>query len=211
MRVSRLSVASCVLLLAIGTIAVDSSSNSLADIKGDAVEPSPRGSDLLTSQKGTKAAPKGTLDAPVDGKDGKPHEGPWVETAAERDRKKDKADGRTFNVADTERTGDRVAANGKAIPHSNEGVMDDPSRVGPKEGTRGTEGGMTEKTKDTKQIKDKVPETPKEARPLPHSEQEKIPGHEDIYETTDKKTGDSVLQVWSLSFLSMFMSPNALH
>ncbi len=34
--------------------------------------------------------PVGTKDAPIDGKDGKPHAGPFVETEAERDRKKAK-------------------------------------------------------------------------------------------------------------------------
>ncbi|OKL63194.1 hypothetical protein UA08_01889 [Talaromyces atroroseus] len=194
MRISRLSTAAAVLILTIGTAAVDTSSDSVAGANyGDIIEPPPGASDL---QKGSKAAPKGTLDAPVDGKDGKPHDGPWVETEAERDRKKDKADGRTYMAAaDTEQAGGRLGQGGSAIPHSNEGVMDDPGRLGPKEGTRGTEGGMTEKTKDIKQSKEKVPETPKEARPLPHSEQEKIPGYEDVYEATDnKKTGENVLE-----------------
>lgn len=197
MRISRLSTAAAVLLLAIGTTAIESSSDSIAGTKADILEPPVGVSDHLSSSKGSssKAGPKGTLDAPVDGKDGKPHDGPWVETAAERDRKKEKADGKTYTVADTEQVGSSVGLGGKAIPNSNEGVMDDPSRLGPKEGTRGTEGGMTEKTKDTKPYKDKVPETPKEARPLPHSEQEKIPGYEDSYEVTDQKTGDTVLEV----------------
>lgn len=197
MRVSRVSTAAAVLLLAIGTTAIEGSSDSIAGSTADIIEPPPGVSDPLSPQKGSssKTGPKGTLDAPVDGKDGKPHDGPWVETAAERDRKKEKADGRTYTVADTERVGDRVGLGGKEIPYSNEGVMDDPSRLGPKEGTRGTEGGMTEKTKDTKQHNDKVPETPKEARPLPHSEQEKIPGYEESYDAIDQKTGGAVLEV----------------
>ncbi|KAF3396954.1 GCR1-dependent translation factor 1 [Talaromyces pinophilus] len=196
MRISRVSTAAAVVLLAIGTTAVESSSDSLAGTKADILEPPVGVSDHLSSQKGSasKAAPKGTLDAPVDGKDGKPHDGPWVETAAERDRKKEMADKKTYTVADTEQVENSVGLDGKKIPNSNEGVMDDPSRLGPKEGTRGTEGGMTEKTKDTKQYKDKKPETPKEARPLPHSEQEKIPGYEDSSEVTDQKTGDTLLE-----------------
>jgi Ca2+/H+ antiporter, TMEM165/GDT1 family len=204
MRITHLSTAAAVLVLAISTAAVETSSDRVAgNTYGDSIiEPPPGTSDL---QKNSKAVPKGTLDAPVDGKDGKPHDGPWVETEAERDRKKDKADGRTATAADTE-AGGRLGQDGKAIPHSNEGVMDDPARVGPKEGTRGTEGGMTEKTKDTKQYKDKVPETPKETRPLPHSEQEKIPGYEDAYETTtNKKTGENVLEVCLPLFLFLTM------
>lgn len=194
MRVSRLSTAAAFLLLAIGSAAVDSvSSDGVGGNNyGDALEPPPRAADLSTAQKGSKATPKGTLDAPVDGRDGKPHDGPWVETEADRDRKKEMADGKS--TADTNQAKGRVGEDGKYIPHSNEGVMDDPSRLGPKEGTRGTEGGMTEKTKDTEQFKEKIPETPKGARPLPPSEQEKIPGYEKTYDATDKKTGENVLE-----------------
>ena len=203
MRISSLSTAAAVLILTIGTAAVETSSESVASTNyGDIIEPPPG------TSKGPKAAPKGTLDAPVDGKDGKPHDGPWVETEAERDRKKDKADGRTYTAAGTEEAGDPLGQDGNLIPHSNEGVMDDPGRLGPKEGTRGTEGGMTEKTKDVKQLKEKVPETPKEARPLPHSEQEKIPGYENAYDLTDnKKTGESVVEV-RLSSFSIVRPPN---
>lgn len=204
MRIGRLSTAAAVLLLAIGTTAIDTSADSVAgNSYGDVVEPRPGASNLLQPQKGSRATPKGTLDAPVDGKDGKPHEGPWVETQADRDRKKEKGDGiaSSSTAADA---GGRLQ-DGKYIPHSNEGVMDDPGRVAPKEGTRGTEGGMTEKTKDTNQYKEKVPETPKEARPLPHSEQEKIPGYDETYETTDKKTGESLLEVRPAFYLYRFI------
>ncbi|KAE8547781.1 hypothetical protein EYB25_009574 [Talaromyces marneffei] len=197
MRICHFSTAAAVLLLAIGTTAVESSSDSLAGSKnGNNLEPPVGVSGHLMSQKGSsvKAAPKGTLDAPVDGKDGKPHDGPWVETAAERDRKKEKGDGKSPTTMEAQQGGKGVGLDGKPIPTSNEGVMDDPSRLGPKEGTRGTEGGMTKKTKDTKQYEGKVPETPKEARPLPHSEQEKIPGYEDSHEVKDQKTGDAVLE-----------------
>lgn len=67
-------------------------------------------------------------------------------------------------------------------PHSNDGVMDDPNRSGPKEGTRGTEGGVSEKQKENRLSGEKVPGGPKEAPPLPHSEQQKLP-------TIDYSTG----------------------
>ena len=52
------------------------------------------------------------------------------------------------------------------LPLSNDGVTDDPNRVSPKEGTRGTEGGVSEKSKDNGKLPtEKVPETPKEAPP----------------------------------------------
>jgi hypothetical protein len=59
--------------------------------------------------------------------------------------------------------------------------MDDKNRPGPKKGTTGTEGGVSEKDKDRalreKQTGEKVenkPPTPKEAPPLPHADQERI-------------------------------------
>ncbi|OJJ34130.1 hypothetical protein ASPWEDRAFT_42047 [Aspergillus wentii DTO 134E9] len=121
-----------------------------------------------------KAAPKGTLDAPVDGKDGKPHAGPWVETSAERDRKKtntiNTVEGKELK-SDKSASSGRLGADGKPIPNSNDGVMDDPYRSGPKEGTRGTEGGVSEKIKGEQSPGEKLPGSPKEAPPLPHSEQ----------------------------------------
>ena len=121
----------------------------------------------------------GTKDAPVDGKDGRPHLGPFVETGAERDRKKAKeSSGETDikkPVPDGVPTGD-----GPKIPETNDGVMDDPHRTGPKEGTRGTEGGISEKNKDRKATQldgakaEKKPDPPKEVPPLPNSEQESL-------------------------------------
>ena len=127
----------------------------------------------------------GTKDAPVDGKDGRPHLGPFVETGAERDRKKAKESGdETAKPSAGEKTGKSASSeDGWKMPATNDGVMDDPNRTGPKEGTRGTEGGISEKTKDGKEDKkeslEKKPDPPKEAPPLPHSEQKSL----------DKQTG----------------------
>ncbi|KAE8308662.1 hypothetical protein BDV41DRAFT_487958 [Aspergillus transmontanensis] len=135
-----------------------------------------------------KASPKGTLDAPVDGKDGRPHAGPWVETNAERDRKKT-GTAKTEEQVDT-KSAEHKGPDGKPIPHSNDGVMDDPHRTGPKEGTRGTEGGVSEKQKGSTDSGEKVPDRPKEAPPLPHSEQQKAPASEDKEgKTSDSKMG----------------------
>lgn len=67
------------------------------------------------------------------------------------------------------------------MPKANDGVMDDPNRQAPKEGTTGTEGGVSEKERDRKALEgqtgeraEKKPDPPKEAPPLPHSEEEKI-------------------------------------
>ncbi|KAL9127661.1 MAG: hypothetical protein Q9217_003508 [Psora testacea] len=121
----------------------------------------------------------GTKDAPVDGKDGRPHLGPFVETSAERDRKKAKESG-----DDVPKTPVKEMSKGASsedalkMPETNDGVMDDPNRTGPKEGTRGTEGGISEKTKDSKEEKkgdsEKKPDPPKEVPPLPHSEQQSL-------------------------------------
>ena len=117
---------------------------------------------------------KGSLDVPVDGKDGRPHAGPWVETSAERDRKSTKgnedADPVSTKYDAKIPSSEHISTGeGKMIPHSNGGVMDDPQRAGPKEGTRGTEGGVSEKGKQNYNM-EKVPGAPKEAPPLPHSD-----------------------------------------
>ena len=121
----------------------------------------------------------GTKDAPVDGKDGRPHLGPFIETGAERDRKKAKEAGEDVS---SKKPPPKEMPSGapKDAPETNDGVMDDPNRSGPKEGTRGTEGGITEKSKEgkggmTDNVKpEKKPDPPKEAPPLPHSEQESL-------------------------------------
>jgi Ca2+/H+ antiporter, TMEM165/GDT1 family len=121
-----------------------------------------------------QANPVGTKDAPIDGKDGKPHAGPFVETEAERGRKQAK------NSADEEPAVNPSSAPTKEqadLRPSNDGVMDDPNRMGPKDGTRGTEGGVSEKSKEKKIGEEKRPDPPKEAPPLPHSEQERMKEH----------------------------------
>jgi len=142
---------------------------------------------LLT--KPTALSVVGTKDAPVDGKDGRPHAGPFVETSAERDRKKAKESGGEDAPSSGKKPSPKDKVNGDShvhgwntpIPESNDGVMDDPSRHGPKEGTRGTEGGISEKTRDKKlqegqegTAPEKAPEKPKGVPPLPHNDQEHI-------------------------------------
>ncbi|KAI9829306.1 MAG: hypothetical protein M1826_005770 [Phylliscum demangeonii] len=120
----------------------------------------------------------GTKDAPVDGKDGKPHAGPWVEAGLE---------GQTLKGHEKGGSADKKPAprplTAPALPEVNDGVMDDPNRAGPKKGTTGTEGGVSEKTRGHKALEalkgdtgGKTPDPPKAARPLPHSEEERIKG-----------------------------------
>lgn len=138
--------------------------------------------DTTTPGAVATSKPKGTEHAPVDGKDGIPHEGPWVETSAERERKKTK-----IGVDDVVSSSDSTLKSIKnefedEIPTSNDGVMDDKTRSSPKEGTRGTENGISSKSKTSNSLDEeaKKPDAPKELPPLPHSEKEKInPSSED--------------------------------
>ncbi|KAK4242035.1 hypothetical protein C8A03DRAFT_29778 [Achaetomium macrosporum] len=126
------------------------------------------------SEGASSARRVGTKDAPVDGKDGKPHAGPFVELDTSSESARDLP-------ALKDRPADPLVVDGKRIPESHDGVMDDKNRPGPKKGTTGTEGGVSEKSKDRelreKQTGEKVenkPPTPKEPPPLPHSDQERI-------------------------------------
>lgn len=134
----------------------------------------------LSSLETKEMAPN--KEAPVDGKDGRPHEGPFVETAAERHRKENGDD----TPANTGKKPASKDSDSSTLPESNAGVMDDKLRSGPKDGQRGTEGGISEKTKD--KAKDKKPEAPTEAPDLPHSEEKKIKGNDKGSEKDDKKT-----------------------
>ena len=142
----------------------------------------------------------GTKDAPVDGKDGRPHLGPFIETSAERDRKKAKESGDEMEKPIKKVSGKTASSeDGWKMPETNDGVMDDPNRTGPKEGTRGTEGGITVNTKAEiqeakKESTEKTPDPPKEVPPLPHSEQktlEKETGKQDDKKVKDGATQDS--------------------
>lgn len=121
----------------------------------------------------------GTKDAPVDGKDGKPHAGPFVENTGKG------ADPDKFPTL-KDRPHNPTIVDGKKIPESNDGVMDDKNRPEPKEGTTGTGGGVSAKDKERKkkesQTGEKVenrPQTPKLVPPLPHTDQEKASREKD--------------------------------
>ncbi|CEJ91323.1 hypothetical protein VHEMI07044 [[Torrubiella] hemipterigena] len=120
----------------------------------------------------------GTKDAPVDGKDGKPHLGPFVDTdrPASIDTKPSK------DTAPLKgKPKDPTIVDGKKIPETNDNIMADKGRQKPEEGKTGTEGGVTEKDKVRKEQEDKTGEksitkveAPKEQPPLPHSAEEKL-------------------------------------
>ncbi|GAB1312138.1 GCR1-dependent translation factor 1 [Madurella fahalii] len=147
---------------------------ALADkqLESDSVAHAFRSDPISDGASSTKKL--GTKDAPVDGKDGKPHAGPFVEL--------DRTGASTKELpALKDRPEDPTIIDGKRIPESNDGVMDDKNRQGPRKGTTGTEGGVSEKDKERmlkeQQTGEKVgnkPQTPKELPPLPESDQEKI-------------------------------------
>lgn len=149
----------------------------------------------------TLSNPVGTKDAPIDGKDGKPHSGPFVETEAERDRKKAK-DTPDEEPAVMPSTGPSKEQTN--VRQSNDGVMDDPNRSGPKDGTRGTEGGMSEKFKEEKTGEEKKPDPPKEAPPLPHSEQEMMKDPQDKDPGNDLEAEKKLLEVVSINSVPGF-------
>ncbi|KAL4924574.1 TMEM165/GDT1 family protein [Aspergillus undulatus] len=192
----KLRISSSVILLLLPAI-----TTTLADESSDAKDVAVAGRDTTGA---TAAAPdideiaaktsfKGTQGAPIDGKDGRPHAGPWVETSAERDRKNtDVVTGKT----NTE-PAYYLDTNEKSIPSSNNGVMDDRNRAAPKAGTRGTEAGVSGKSTGNTYTGDKSLDSPKAAPPLPHSEEQKLPatGEDSSAKGTKGSSTDSTLGV----------------
>ncbi|KAL1301844.1 hypothetical protein AAFC00_006029 [Neodothiora populina] len=128
----------------------------------------------------------GTKDAPVDGLDGKPHAGPFVDTTPQDKGTKNKKPAAGFGELEKplptslEKLKQGGYGSDEAIPEKNDGVMDDPNRSSPKQGTTGTEGGVSERTRKDKSLDAKLAETektvepPKEAPPLPNSEESPV-------------------------------------
>lgn len=132
----------------------------------------------------------GTKDAPVDGLDGKPHAGPFVDNSrlAGSD-----VDGSGHRKPDL-RSGASTRFQDQVVPE--DGVMNDPNRKGPKEGTTGTEGGVSEKTKnENSDERPKRPEPPKDASAVAHFEKDGVSdgqttnGDEPGNRITDDRTG----------------------
>ncbi|KAF2473296.1 UPF0016-domain-containing protein [Lindgomyces ingoldianus] len=145
-------------------------------------------------------ASKATKDAPVDGLDGKPHEGPYVEGKPTVPKKlpvgvEEIRPGAT-RISSTQQL---TKEEWKALGGEGDGVMDDPNRASPK-GNTGTEGGVSAKDKDRIEQEtktggkvEKIPDPPKEAPPLPHGEQERLKEKEPT-ETASKKLGAQGLE-----------------
>ncbi|KAJ4335419.1 GCR1-dependent translation factor 1 [Ascochyta clinopodiicola] len=124
-------------------------------------------------------AAKGTKDAPVDGFDGKPHAGPYIDdTPTSHDKKpaviEDLGTGKKTVPGSKDST--LVGADDKVLD-GDKSVMQDPDRK-LATGKTGVEGGVSAKDKErlahedkTGSKKEQVPTSPKEAPPLPHGEQ----------------------------------------
>ncbi|KAF4448129.1 hypothetical protein F53441_8445 [Fusarium austroafricanum] len=166
-------------------------------------------------QAGVKRHDIPTKYAPIDGRDGKPHHGPFIEIddhkkttekapAAGSDPAAGSGPGKGAGAGTSPEAGagapppkvdtkpdslpglkgrpdDPTVVDGEKIPKTNDGVMFDTNRVHAQEGTTGTEGGVTERYRARKLEEDaageetfRKPSSPKEAPPLPHSEEEKI-------------------------------------
>lgn len=187
MKLSKANSSLLLLLLA-------SISGSVA--RGDASD------DSIALNLDTRRAGVPTKDAPVDGKDGKPHLGPFVGTdaAAEREtQERPQLRGRPD---------DPTVVDGKRIPESNDGVMFDKNREHPQEGTTGTEGGVSEKDRVRKAQEGRTgskvvtqPEAPKEQPPLPHSEEEKMHASNVKQATDEDADGYTGLDVRTLACL----------
>ncbi|KAF2738105.1 UPF0016-domain-containing protein [Polyplosphaeria fusca] len=136
---------------------------------------------------------KGTKDAPVDGFDGKPHEGPYIDDKPTIPNKQPAAiEELRPAVTRISSTQEMTKEEWQKLAADGDGVMDDPDRTSPK-GNTGIEGGVSEKTKDRQEHEDKtgeklekVPEAPKEAPPTPHGEQERLKDTQDADATTRK-------------------------
>lgn len=148
---------------------------------------------ILPDAATLSASPKpdpGTKDAPVDGKDGKPKLGPFVDSSASKKQpnvEELKPGKKTPLKTPSDKAYDAAGATPeereqhKLLMEAQESVMDDPNREAPKVGTTGTEGGVSEKDRLRKEQESskagpadvKRPETPKEAPPLAESDETK--------------------------------------
>ncbi|KIV99788.1 uncharacterized protein PV09_08594 [Verruconis gallopava] len=163
-----------ILLLAlpaiVASLAVDPNSKAgLVDRLSSEDAPEPQRANALIPPK----LDKGTKDAPVDGLDGKPHAGPFVYDTKEKTKLESKIEDLSGSRSSSEI--DKAREEGWEIPERVDSVMTD--REGEKKAAGaldGTEGGVTEKTRNklTKgDEKEKKPEGPKEV--LEHHEHEK--------------------------------------
>jgi hypothetical protein len=132
----------------------------------------------------SKSGSKGTKDAPFDGIDGMPHEGPYIKDQPSQPTPTKKAPAIVEELSAKKTTigPSKDPKKEEAVLDGDKSVMQDPDRK-LATGNKGTEGGVSAKDKErlahegkTGEKLEKVPESPKEAPPLPHGEQKKLHG-----------------------------------
>lgn len=189
------------LLLLLPAVQVLASSIAAADDKPLARAAVPAYPDVSASPNPSHAPTsnaKGTKDAPFDGQDGMPHAGPYINDDPSPTKKA---------PAIVEELGPKKTIVGptkpspsKEVLDGDKSVMQDPDRK-LSTGNKGTEGGVSAKDKErlaheekTGEKLEKVPESPKEAPPLPH-EQKQLQGDVLASETSSRAAGAVGLEV----------------
>ena len=159
-------------------------------------DPAPKNADLPSAPD---ARPEvGTKDAPVDGLDGKPHAGPFVDSTKKKP---------TQQVEDIASGGDAINKVSKEktlkdtfdLPED-DGVMSDVADRKAVTGPTGTEGGVSQKDRERKEkgeTTEKKPEAPKEAPRLQdiESDSSTTKTKETEADSTEKKKGAAGLEV----------------
>lgn len=147
---------------------------------------------------------KGTKDAPVDGFDGKPHAGPYIDdTPTSHDKQpaviEDLGTGKKTVPGRKDST---LVGAEKEVLDGDKSVMQDPERK-LATGSKGTEGGISAKDKERTAHEEKtgtkmeqVPESPKEAPPHPQ-DQKQLSGGAVESATSTRKLGAGGLEVGS--------------
>lgn len=135
-------------------------------------------------------AGKGTKDAPVDGLDGKPHAGPYIESTKKKQPQQVEDIGSIKGAAGKE----------KVLSADDDGVMSDVRNHKEVTGPTGTEGGVSQKDKDRlgKEQEEKKPSQPKEAPPRVDNTGKKVPlitDKKEIGDDKEKKKGAAGLEV----------------
>jgi Ca2+/H+ antiporter, TMEM165/GDT1 family len=185
------------LLPALATsVAVDSSKSKPGSVQHLAADKQP-----ASSSNNLAAAPDarpeyGTKDAPVDGLDGKPHAGPFVESTKKKSSQEieDLGDGGETMSKEAQ---ERVLKDTFDLPED-DGVMSD---VGDREavkGPTGTEGGVSQKDRERKEkgeTSEKKPEAPKEAPKLVDIDGEGKGKQDSDSDGAEKKKGAAGLAV----------------
>jgi hypothetical protein len=143
---------------------------------------------------------KGTKDAPFDGQDGMPHEGPYIKDDPSPTKKKP-AVVEELGPKKTTAGPPKASSKDDKVLDGDKSVMQDPDRK-LATGNKGTEGGVSAKDKERLAHEDKtgsklekVPESPKEAPPLPHGDQKQLHGEVLGAETSTRALGAVGLEV----------------